>query len=81
MMRVLTPEEAAAAIISGVRRNKYEVIAPFMLRIVFMLNRFFPSITRRIMKSRNESVASASPFPEPNGSNTSNNPQNESNFS
>ena len=52
MMRVLTPEEAAAAIISGVRRNKCEVMAPFMLRIVFALNRFFPSITRRIMKSR-----------------------------
>jgi len=52
MIRVLTPEEAAAAIISGVKRNKCEVMAPFMLRIVFALNCFFPSITRRIMKSR-----------------------------
>ncbi len=51
MMRVLTPEEAAAAIISGVSRNKYEVIAPFMLGIVFALNRFFPSVTRWIMRS------------------------------
>ena len=51
MMRVLTPEEAAAAIIRGIRRNKCEVIAPFMLRIIFTLNRFFPSVTRWIMRS------------------------------
>ncbi len=50
MMRVLTPEETAAAIVRGIRRNKCEVIAPFMLRIVFALNRFFPSVTRWIMR-------------------------------
>jgi short-subunit dehydrogenase len=51
MMRVLTPEEAAAAIVKGIRRNKCEVIAPFMLRIIFSLNRFFPSVTRWFMRS------------------------------
>ena len=51
LMRVLTPEEAAAAIVKGIRRNKCEVIAPFMLRVIFILNRFFPSVTRWIMMS------------------------------
>ena len=51
MMRVLTPEEAAAAIVRGIERNRCEVIAPFMLRIIFTLNRFFPSVTRWVMMS------------------------------
>jgi len=51
MMRVLTPEEAAAAIVRGIERSKCEVIAPFMLRIIFTLNRIFPSVTRWIMRS------------------------------
>ena len=49
MVRVLTPEEAAQAIIGGIKRNKYEVVAPFMLRFVYALNYFFPGTTRRIM--------------------------------
>ena len=49
MMRVLTPEEAAQAIINGIKRDKQEVVAPFMLRFVFALNYFFPGTTRRMM--------------------------------
>ena len=51
LMRVLTPEEAAAAVIRGIQRDKEQVVAPFMLRCVFALNHFFPSTTRRIMRS------------------------------
>lgn len=49
MVRVLAPEEAAQKIINGIRRNKHEVVAPFMLRFVLGLNHFFPDTTRRIM--------------------------------
>jgi short-subunit dehydrogenase len=49
MMRVLTPEEAAQAIIGGIKRDRWEVVAPFMLRLVFALNYLFPSTTRRMM--------------------------------
>ena len=49
MIRVLTPEEAAEAIISGIQRDKHKVVAPFMLRFVFALNYLFPNITRRMM--------------------------------
>jgi short-subunit dehydrogenase len=51
MIRVLTPEEAAQAIISGIKRDKYEVVAPFMLRFVYALNYLFPNTTRRMMTS------------------------------
>jgi len=49
MVRVLTPEEAAQAIINGIKRDKREVVAPFMLRFVFALNYLFPGTTRRMM--------------------------------
>jgi short-subunit dehydrogenase len=49
MVRVLTPEEAAQAIIGGIKRDKQKVVAPFSLRCVFALNRYFPNTTRRIM--------------------------------
>ena len=51
LIRVLTPEEAAQAIITGIRRGKRVVASPFMLRFVFALSRFFPKITRRVMSS------------------------------
>jgi short-subunit dehydrogenase len=51
MMRVLTPEEAAQAIINGIKRDKQAVVAPFMLRFVFALNYLFPGATRRMMTS------------------------------
>ena len=34
MIRILTPEEAAEAIIRGIQRDKHEVVAPAMLRFV-----------------------------------------------
>jgi short-subunit dehydrogenase len=49
MMRVLTPEEAAHAIIAGIKRNQRKVVAPFMLKLVFAINYLFPGTTRRIM--------------------------------
>jgi short-subunit dehydrogenase len=49
MIRVLTPDEAAQAIIDGIKREKKEVVAPFMLRFVFGLNYLFPGTTRRMM--------------------------------
>ena len=51
MIRVLTPEEAAQAIIGGIKRDKQEVVAPFMLRFVFALNYLFPDTTRRMMSA------------------------------
>jgi uncharacterized protein len=50
-IRVLTSEEAAQAIVSGIKRDCREVVAPFMLRFVFALNRLFPAVTRRMMAS------------------------------
>lgn len=51
LIRVLMPEEAAQAIIDGIKRDKRVVASPFMLRCVFALNHFFPAITQRIMTS------------------------------
>jgi short-subunit dehydrogenase len=49
LIPVLTPEEAAAAIIKGIKRNRHEVISPFMLRVVVVLNYLFPGVTRWLM--------------------------------
>ena len=49
MVRILTPDEAAQAIINGIKRDKREVVAPFSLRCVFALNYLFPGMTRRMM--------------------------------
>ena len=49
MIPVLTAEQAAAAIVNGLKRNHREVIAPFMLRVVLALNYLFPFVTRRLM--------------------------------
>lgn len=49
MIRVLTPEEVAQAIIGGIKQDKKEVVAPFMLRFVYALNYLFPGTTRRMM--------------------------------
>ncbi len=49
MLRVLTPDEAAQAIIRGIQRDKRQVVAPFSLRCVFALNYLFPGVTQRMM--------------------------------
>ena len=49
MIPILTAEQAATAILNGLQRNRHEVIAPFMLRVVLALNYLFPFVTRRLM--------------------------------
>ena len=51
MLPVLTPAQAAAAIIQGIKRDKREIAAPLMLRVTLVMNALFPSVTRRLMTS------------------------------
>jgi short-subunit dehydrogenase len=56
MLPVLSPEEAAEAIYSGVSRGSRTVIKPFLLRPLFLLNAFMPRLVeaqmRRMSKPR-----------------------------
>ena len=47
---VMTPDEAAAAIVSGVERHKRTVVKPAVLRAVFLLNAIAPSLVTRQLK-------------------------------
>jgi short-subunit dehydrogenase len=49
MIPALTPDQAAHAILTGLRRNQREVIAPFMLRVLVVLNDLFPHVTRWLL--------------------------------
>jgi len=49
MIPVLRPEQAAAFLLRGIKRQQHEVMAPVMLRVVVMLNYLFPPITRWLM--------------------------------
>jgi short-subunit dehydrogenase len=49
MIRELSSQEAATAIVRGVLRRKRAVIEPFSLRFVLWMTRLFPSYTRRLM--------------------------------
>ncbi|MCP4544080.1 MAG: SDR family NAD(P)-dependent oxidoreductase [Chloroflexi bacterium] len=49
MIPVLTSEQAARAIIRGIKRNRREVIAPFTLRVLISLNNLFPAVTRWLL--------------------------------
>ena len=51
MIPVLTPAQAAEAIIQGIKRDKREVAAPLMLRITLVMAHLFPSMTRWLMTS------------------------------
>ncbi len=51
MLPVLTPGQAAAAIVQGIKRDQREVAAPLMLRATLIMNALFPSVTRRLMAS------------------------------
>ncbi len=51
MLPALTPEQAAAAIIRGIKRGQREVAAPLMLRVTLVMAHLFPSVTRRLMAS------------------------------
>ena len=51
MIPVLTPEQAAKAIVSGIRRNRRNVFAPLMMYVVLALYYLFPPITRRLLNA------------------------------
>jgi len=51
MIPVITPSQAATAIIDGIKRDKREVVAPLMLRVALALNYLFPYVTRWLMSS------------------------------
>ncbi|KJR41979.1 short-chain dehydrogenase/reductase SDR [Candidatus Magnetoovum chiemensis] len=46
---VITAQEAASYILNGIKRDKTEVIEPFMSKIVLAMKYLFPSITRLVM--------------------------------
>jgi uncharacterized protein len=48
---VLTPEQAAAEIISGIQNNREEILAPFMLKMILLLNTWFPQANRQAVYS------------------------------
>ena len=51
VLPVLMPEQAAAAIIQGIKRDKREVAAPLMLRITLLMAHLFPYVPRWLMTS------------------------------
>jgi short-subunit dehydrogenase len=50
LIPTLTPEQAAAALVGGVRRDAREVVVPFMLRLFWTFERPFPGLTRRFLR-------------------------------
>lgn len=48
-MRALTPDEVAAAIVSGIEKGKRTVIAPAAFRMLFLMNALFPAQTEASM--------------------------------
>jgi len=48
LVRTLTPEEVADAIVGAVRSEKRLVFTPFMLRVMMLQARIFPRLVRRI---------------------------------
>jgi short-subunit dehydrogenase len=51
LIPTLTPEQAAAALVGGVRRDAREVVVPFMLRLFWTFERPFPGLTRRLLRT------------------------------
>jgi uncharacterized protein len=50
LMPVLTPDQAAKAIVDGVERKKLFVIKPGAYRVLFVLNALFPQFTARQLR-------------------------------
>ena len=48
LVRTLTPDEVAEAIVGAIRSEKRLVFTPFMLRVMMLQARVFPRLTRRI---------------------------------
>jgi len=51
LIPTLTPEQAATAIVQGVERNAREIVAPFMLKIIYMQHAVFPRVVEWMMSS------------------------------
>ncbi len=49
LVRELTPEEAADAIVRGIERNQRLIVIPFMMRLLLFLNTLYPSLFRQLM--------------------------------
>lgn len=49
LIPALSSEQAAAAIITGIQRNRATVVEPFMLRLLLAANQSFPQISRRLL--------------------------------
>jgi short-subunit dehydrogenase len=49
LIRELTPQEAAEAIVRGVERNRRLIVIPFMLKSLILLDKILPSLTQRLV--------------------------------
>ncbi len=49
MIRVLSPKEAAQAVLRGIRNNRRQVVQPWTLKFILFQARHFPGMTRRLM--------------------------------
>lgn len=45
----LEPDEAAAAIVRGIERNRKLVVAPFMMRLIYLQHALFPGVVQWLM--------------------------------
>jgi short-subunit dehydrogenase len=49
LIRQLSPEEVAQAIVRGVERNRRTIVIPFMMRLICGLHAVFPSLIQRLI--------------------------------
>jgi short-subunit dehydrogenase len=49
VLRTVTVEEVAGAVVTGIERNRREVVLPFLLRVFFALNGLAPWVTEGLM--------------------------------
>ena len=49
LIPLLTPDEAARAIVRGVARGKPLVVAPALMRVIYLLHRLFPGLVQWLM--------------------------------
>jgi len=50
-IRTLTPDEVAAALVSGIERDRSEIVIPFLLRLVFILHSVAPGPVDSLMRT------------------------------
>lgn len=51
LVPLLTPERVARALVRGIERNEREVVIPFMVRLLVVLDRFLPRLTEWLVVS------------------------------